>query len=212
MLKIVCLLLALTVICTAQNITVSLYYESHCPGCQSLIISDLTRLQNADGVKEIVNLRLIPYGNAREKEQGGKYVFTCQHGEKECEGNAIEQCLITTYGNTWSAFAEIVCLEKQFRSGAEGSRALSSCVQNKELLNKVKSCVTGDKINSIMHENAQETAQLQPPHKYVPWLVIDGQHIEDYGDDLLGYVCARYKGTKPAGCRRSNRANVCLNE
>ncbi|KAL0481725.1 hypothetical protein AKO1_010401 [Acrasis kona] len=81
-----------------------------------------------------------------------------------------------------------------------------------ELLNKVKSCVTGDKINAIMHKNAQETAQLQPPHKYVPWLVIDGQHVEDYGDDLLGYICARYKGTKPAGCRGSNRANVCLNE
>ena len=36
------------------------------------------------GIKDIIELRMIPYGNARETQVGGKYVFQCQHGPKVC--------------------------------------------------------------------------------------------------------------------------------
>jgi hypothetical protein len=38
----------------------------------------------------IMDLSLIPYGNAREAPAaGGGYEYTCQHGPAECDGNRI---------------------------------------------------------------------------------------------------------------------------
>lgn len=55
-----------------------------------------------------------------------------------------------------------------------------------------------------MHTIAQKTAALNPPHKYVPWVVADGQHTEDINDavtdNLLKYVCDNFQGEKAAAC------------
>jgi interferon gamma-inducible protein 30 len=32
---------------------------------------------------------------------------------------------------------------------------------------------------SLMHKNAEATAALNPPHKFVPWIVINGQHTDE---------------------------------
>ncbi|KAB1202254.1 Gamma-interferon-inducible lysosomal thiol reductase [Morella rubra] len=42
---------------------------------------------------------------------------------------------------------------------------------------------------------AAETNALQPPHQYVPWVVVDGEPLyEDY-ENFLSYICKAYKGT-----------------
>ena len=41
-----------------------------------------------------MDLRMYPYGNAHEKKlPNGTYVYECQHGAKECQGNFIEACI-----------------------------------------------------------------------------------------------------------------------
>ena len=43
----------------------------------------------------MVNITIYPYGNANErKESNGTWIFTCQHGKDECEGNLVETCFI----------------------------------------------------------------------------------------------------------------------
>lgn len=50
-----------------QKVNLSLYYETLCPGCQDFIIgaNGLIRLFKEDGLLSIVNLRLVPWGNAK---------------------------------------------------------------------------------------------------------------------------------------------------
>ena len=56
--------------------------------------------------------------------------------------------------------------------------------------------------NQLEHKVALKTEALNPPHRYVPWLVANGQHTDtiqnEVGSNLLAYVCRNYKGTKKA--------------
>ena len=42
-----------------------------------------------------------------------------------------------------------------------------------------------------------KTESLEPPHNYVPWIVVDGQHDNEIQtaamDNLVGLVCKLYK-------------------
>ena len=44
-----------------------------------------------------------------------------------------------------------------------------------------------------------KTESLDPPHNYVPWIVVDGQHDDEIQnaamDNLVGLVCKLYKVT-----------------
>ncbi|KAH1196978.1 Gamma-interferon-inducible lysosomal thiol reductase [Glycine max] len=50
-----------------------------------------------------------------------------------------------------------------------------------------------------------ETSALEPPHKYVPWVVVNGEPLyEDY-ENFLSYLCKAYKGTAtPQSCTQAS--------
>ncbi|XP_070774660.1 gamma-interferon-inducible lysosomal thiol reductase [Enoplosus armatus] len=184
---------------TADPVQVGLYYESLCPGCR-LFLSDMlfpTWLL----LNDIMSVTLVPYGNAQEKPDGKKYVYECQHGEDECVGNMIETCLLSM---TEMAFPIIFCME----SSGGVTKAAKSCVElygGPQLSwDKIMSCVNGDQGNQLMHQNALKTKALNPPHQYVPWVTINGEHTEDLQDkamtSLFTLVCSLYKGQKTASC------------
>ncbi|KAK9979443.1 hypothetical protein ABG768_012874 [Culter alburnus] len=183
----------------ADKVNVSLYYESLCPGCRGFLVFQLvpTFLMLSD----IMNIELVPYGNAQEKEDQGKYTYVCQHGEDECLGNMIETCLMNKIG--LNAFIVIFCME----SGVDVLKAAQPClgVYFPEVTwDSVMECVKGDQGNKLMHENAVKTKALKPPHEYVPWITINGEHTDDLQDkamnSLLSLVCSLYKGDKPPAC------------
>lgn len=56
-----------------------------------------------------------------------------------------------------------------------------------------------------MHQLAVKTGNLVPPHTYVPWITIDGNHTEklekEAWEDLVGLTCKLYHGPqKPKEC------------
>lgn len=197
---------------TADPIQVGLYYESLCPGCRQFLTEMLFPTWVL--LNEIMTVNLVPYGNAQEKPDGGKYVFQCQHGEQECLGNMIETCVLNM---TNSAFQIINCME----SSSDVIKSAKTCAElysPKLSWDSVMKCVKGDQGNQLMHQNAMETDGLKPPHQYVPWVTINGEHTEDLQNkamsSLFSLVCSMYKGSKPEACGAAKRhyRSYCHND
>ncbi|XP_039047696.1 gamma-interferon-responsive lysosomal thiol protein-like isoform X2 [Hibiscus syriacus] len=91
-----------------DHVTLSLYYETLCPYCASFISNDLVKVFRTD-LYTIVNLRLVPWGNADVVGD----TIRCQHGEDECYLNAIDSCVIHLWPDVKKHFDFIRCTEEQ---------------------------------------------------------------------------------------------------
>lgn len=69
-----------------------------------------------EGFENVMDLKLVPYGNAREASlPDGSFEYTCQHGPAECDGNRILVC--TQYIKSLD-----LCKERDGKSRLEGVR------------------------------------------------------------------------------------------
>lgn len=68
--------------------------------------------------------------------------------------------------------------------------------------NKISSCYQGNLGHQLELQLANETASLNPPHEYTPWVTINGKHdTEAEGHQLTSQICKHYTGTpKPRAC------------
>uniref|UniRef100_UPI0025408D5D gamma-interferon-inducible lysosomal thiol reductase n=1 Tax=Euleptes europaea TaxID=460621 RepID=UPI0025408D5D len=202
----------------APPVSVQLYYESLCPACRGFLSTQL--FPTWVMLDEIMNVTLVPFGNAKETKSKGKWQFECQHGEEECQGNMIEACLIHLLKDPGLYFPVIFCME----SGSDVVGNLPLCLKvyaHDVPLANVTTCVKGDLGNQLMHQNALLTTALEPPHQYVPWIVIDGKHTEVLQsvamEGLFRLVCIMYQGELPLACQEQLQApsspspqNTCL--
>ncbi|XP_074893566.1 gamma-interferon-inducible lysosomal thiol reductase [Buteo buteo] len=186
----------------AAPVELSLFYESLCPACRWFLIQELftTWLLLPE---EVLSITLVPYGNAEERNVSGKWHFQCQHGPEECLGNMIETCLMHEAKNFSTYFPVIFCLE----SGSSVTKNLEACLQVYAPQldgGRIAACIQGDVGAALMHRNAQLTEALDPPHQYVPWIVINGKHTDELQAQaeasLLGLICRLYQGEKPEAC------------
>jgi len=185
-------------------VLVELYYESFCPGCRAFITTMLyptfDKLRDAG----IMKVGIYPYGNAHQtKNADGSWTFDCQHGEKECLGNILEVCIMQQLNWDSDMYLPVIsCMEGSDDpvSSAKGCvRDLSSVSYD-----AVKTCAAGKEGNKLEHSMGVKTESLDPPHKYVPWVVVNGEHTDELQEkaqsDLLGLVCSLYQGPQPAEC------------
>eukprot|EP00088_Acartia_fossae_P010972 TRINITY_DN1549_c0_g1_i5.p1 TRINITY_DN1549_c0_g1~~TRINITY_DN1549_c0_g1_i5.p1 ORF type:complete len:239 (+),score=48.85 TRINITY_DN1549_c0_g1_i5:38-754(+) len=191
----------------AKPVQVDLYYESLCPGCRFFFETQLFPTFYKFKGLGVLNVGLYPYGNAKEvKKPDGSWKFTCQHGKHECLGNLIEACIVQHTGKEAEKFLPIIsCME----SSDDPVKAARGCMKalsdmDQKQIKAVFACAKGSEGNKIMHELAEATDSLNPPHLYVPWVVMDGVHnktVETRAlSDLTSLVCDAYKGEKPRIC------------
>ncbi|KAK4274845.1 hypothetical protein QN277_018015 [Acacia crassicarpa] len=180
----------------SQKVSVGLYYESLCPYSANFIVNYLVKLFEDDLIS-IVDLKLVPWGNAKLRANN---TFACQHGRYECLLNTVEACAIDVWPGLDGHFPFIYCVEALVLEHKYPE--WESCFQKLDLDPKpIEKCYTSKYGEELELKYAAETNALQPPHKYVPWVVVDGEPLyEDY-ENFISYICKAYKGTNiPKSC------------
>ena len=113
-----------------------IYTESLCPFCKT-VISDYIVPRIRDGLLDMVNLTIIPYGNEEKKkvrkgsgkawyDKKHKNYNSCQHGFYECQGNKVENCFIHHFRNDKVKQLKVLgCLENEaFKKRSNKNRIL----------------------------------------------------------------------------------------
>ncbi|KAM0002899.1 putative gamma interferon inducible lysosomal thiol reductase GILT, Thioredoxin-like superfamily [Helianthus debilis subsp. tardiflorus] len=177
---------------TGDKVELSLYYEALCPYCENFILNYLYKIFD-NGLISIVDLKLSPYGNAKIRSNG---TIVCQHGEWECVLNNVEACAIHAWPVVSDHFPFIYCVESLTYEAKYDE--WETCF---EKLNRdpkpVTDCIASGYAHELALQYADEINALEPPHTYVPWVVVDGKPIYDDYTDFVSFVCKAYKGSNP---------------
>ncbi|XP_076322193.1 gamma-interferon-inducible lysosomal thiol reductase-like isoform X1 [Tachypleus tridentatus] len=194
----------------APPVHLGLYYESLCPDCRQFIVKQLWPTYSELSV--ILNLTLVPFGNAKVTKDGDKWKFTCQHGPKECYSNIIQTCglfYITTMKTSLNFIKCISADEEPWQAGAKCAKSLQVDWE------AISTCANGTHGNSLEYEMANKTLTLDPPHQYTPWITLNGVHTEKIQGqaetDLFDLTCEAYKGVKPSVCNMAKRKHFTSN-
>ena len=177
----------------AEKVKVSLYFESYCPGCESLIRSQINDIRAMEDIMAITDLELVPYGNAHVITRDPP-TFQCQHGDKECYGNYVELCAQKHFSDE-EAWKMILCEETSVDFSDEG---VAACAKEAGIdAATILECAKGTEGPLLHLEAADKTPK---DHKWVPWVVVDGK-VRDK-QPVLTMICDAYKGEKPASCKK----------
>jgi len=193
-------------------VLVELYYESFCPGCRAFITTMLYPAFDKLRDSGIMKIAIYPYGNAHEtKSADGSWKFDCQHGEPECVGNILEVCIMKQLNWDSDMYLPVIsCMEGADDpvSSAKGCLSALSTVS----YDVVKKCASGKEGNKLEHAMGAKTEFLDPPHQYVPWIVINGKHTDSLQTqaqtNLVSLVCNEYQGKKPVECTNLQAVEV----
>lgn len=209
-------LLALTSFANAELPKITVYTESYCPGCISFEEHGYKELLNNPSKDLLVsNFDIVVFGNAHElpESKEGNRKFTCQHGDKECFGNKVDNC-VQHYLDSYSAGQFLVCAgTKVLNSGYDYNKAIDDCLSGNKEIDKIKSCSNSQEGDEYQHLAAQKTGD----HKYVPYILLNDKHTEDLQQkiqkDLVGFLC-EYNDLvgKVEGCPSKSFIQIIFNK
>ncbi|KAL3622747.1 hypothetical protein CASFOL_032012 [Castilleja foliolosa] len=179
-----------------NRVKLSLYYESLCPYCANFIVNHLVKIFQTDLIN-IVDLRLVPWGNTRIQTND---TWACQHGVDECQLDVTEACAINAWPSVGKHFKFIYCVERLHLM--DRHTEWQSCFGSTKLDSKpVDNCYNNGLGYQLEKAYADETAKLEPRHRFVPWVVVNNYPLQEDFQNFIGYICKAYKG--------SNTPNAC---
>ncbi|XP_057745448.1 gamma-interferon-responsive lysosomal thiol protein-like [Arachis stenosperma] len=142
-----------------SKVNVTLNYQSLCEGCARYIKSDLGNLYNNSELMSIVNLHLLPFGNAHIDQNQ-----TVQCQEKSF---AFIKCV------------EVGVLKKSDDDDDELKSLWNSCCEELKLdSNPIKDCYESGRGNKLLLGYGEESKAQVPPHMFVPWVTVNDVPLE----------------------------------
>ncbi|KAL1469107.1 hypothetical protein MTO96_004834 [Rhipicephalus appendiculatus] len=162
---------------------IQVYYESLCPYSIAFITEQLWPTYVRVGY--LMDVQLVPFGNAFKEQQQEK-----------------PPCAANIFNDTILSLAFVTCMSLAERPHEAGRECARGIARN---WNAIQRCANGGKGRVLQDEMGERTWNLDPPHHYVPWIVINGVHNDEQQamaqTDLLQVVCdATPDGRKPPPC------------
>ncbi|XP_028764542.1 gamma-interferon-responsive lysosomal thiol protein-like [Neltuma alba] len=182
-----------------EKVNLTVYYESLGKPCAEFIIRNLGEVFNGDLI-DIVNLQLVPWANASINSTNNS--ISCQNGPDECKLNSLESCVLNLWDDVNKNYALIYCFEFLVIEGR--LEKWESCFSELDLPQQpVLKCYNQGKGTQLGRKYVNETANLKPLCKFLPWVMVNNQSIgKDYAN-FTTFVCKAYKGpTLPAACHK----------
>ncbi|XP_051152503.1 gamma-interferon-responsive lysosomal thiol protein-like [Andrographis paniculata] len=190
-----------------DKVVVSVYYEALCPYCANFIVKHLVKIFQTDLIN-IVNLRLVPWGNTHITINN---TWICQHGVDECRLDVVEACAINLLPTLQSQFEFIYCVERLHLMNKHAQTQWPSCFQP-DHATVLQSCYNTALGFQLEKAYSDETTNLQPPHRFVPWVLVNGYPLQEDFLNFASYVCNAYRGYNiPDTCKSSTSSNLPIN-
>ncbi|XP_054779846.1 gamma-interferon-responsive lysosomal thiol protein-like isoform X2 [Prosopis cineraria] len=128
-----------------------------------------------------------------------EFIVNHLHGEEECLLNTVEACTIKIYPDVMKHFRFIHCVERVTLEKMQNQWV--NCFQMSGLDSSPLDCYSNGSGRLIEQIYANQTAQLDPPIRFVPWVVVDNHSLQEDYPNFLKYICAAFKGNpKPDAC------------
>lgn len=114
----------------------------------------------------------------------------------------IEACAIKYHNATSDWFPFVNCIENSTEAPGDVAAGCAKQVGWTDYDSSIMTCVKGPEGNALMHQIALATKNLEPPHQWTPWVVVNGKPLTQgqLQQSLIHVVCNAYQGTKPPGC------------
>ncbi|KAJ8918983.1 hypothetical protein NQ315_016887 [Exocentrus adspersus] len=142
----------------AQNVKVSVYYETLCPYSANFLVSQFyPTYQNHAGQMEV---DLIPYGKANATNDSGTWTFECQHGPAECYGNKVHSCALHLFSIEQST-EFVVCSMNSSNATSDTSSELCATSSNISWTT-LKECVSSNQGDELLAANGRRTDKVIP--------------------------------------------------
>ncbi|KAK8387012.1 hypothetical protein O3P69_017989 [Scylla paramamosain] len=183
----------------ADPVKVSVYYETLCPDSEKFVITQLYPVYQE--LKDIMLLDVNAYGKAEDYAIGDSYIFVCQHGPDECEGNMMIACAKKLIQSEDLFMAFTNCVMTVFTAAAAGPQ----CAEKHGIdFAPIQRCYASSEGRRLLHEVGVKQRTAAPDLHYVPWIMINDAYTDNQQTeaekDLKKVVCDAYKGEKPAAC------------
>ncbi|KAH8247734.1 hypothetical protein KR038_009241 [Drosophila bunnanda] len=153
------------------KLLVAIHYEALCPDSMYFIRRRLHDALLDNNWWPVTDLKLYPFGKAgfyNDTSTGEMQVF-CQHGEEECELNALHACIIETQ-DIQNAFRLIYCMLRSY------GNQLDKCSNHLGLdVSKARQCKDSRKTPEILAPYGRETLKLGL--SFVPSIVFENVSI-----------------------------------
>jgi len=178
----------------------TVYYEALCGDSINFVTTQLTPAWEIFGEDLVINFK--PFGKANWTESGDSWDFVCQHGPDECFGNKAQACILAH--EPYDASTVVPLIDCLMRTHTRPDPAVGACLAELGLdvsPEAIMDCANGDQGSELLHALGVETHSLDPELWFVPWILFNGEMVEDDWQhalsDLMSVLCDKYLAGHP---------------
>uniref|UniRef100_A0A0K0F6U3 Gamma interferon inducible lysosomal thiol reductase GILT n=1 Tax=Strongyloides venezuelensis TaxID=75913 RepID=A0A0K0F6U3_STRVS len=183
-------------------VTVQVFGESLCPDTTNFFDYYFLRFVSEFENEIDVDISYTPFGKAYCKEVDNDFNCVCQHGQLECQLNALQNCVINIYKNFNDHFPIIHCIQEKTSIDDAASKCFGK--MDEGMINLLSECAKGKEGRRLLSNAGNTTNQYAEGLNFVPWIVINGEaNMDAYYSGMEKAVCKELSTftTVPSVCK-----------